>query len=101
MTRRDRDPRRPPTPVEDAQIRAVLDLDVARENELIRERLVEIVGECAAADLARPVPALAAELAALGAAYEGWTAAEGGAGESARDVVRGALALARRIDAGL
>jgi hypothetical protein len=60
-----------PSPVDEAQIRAVLDLDVGRENELIRERALEIAAECAAGAAERCVPALDAEAWRLVDAYEG------------------------------
>jgi hypothetical protein len=61
----------PPSAADEAQIRAVLALDLARENELIRERALEIVAECEAGQPQRPVPALDAEAWRLVDAFEG------------------------------
>ena len=60
-----------PSPLDAARIRAVLALDVERDDELIRERALEIAAECAAGDPHRGVPELDAEAWRLVDAFEG------------------------------
>lgn len=59
------------TPLDAAQIAAVLALDVEREDALIRERAVELLHEATHDDPAARVPARDLELAALVDAFEG------------------------------
>jgi hypothetical protein len=94
---------RPPTAAEQAAIAAVLDLDVARENALLRERALEIAAECEAGDPGSALPALDEEVWRLRDAYEGQPPVAGGqAGppRSAREVARACRDLVARIDAG-
>jgi hypothetical protein len=92
-----------PSPADEAQIRAVLDLDLARENELIRERALEIVAECNAYAPARRVPALDAEAWRLVDAFEGNPPMDESStqhvGRTATAVARQCRELVARIDA--
>ena len=89
-----------PTPAQEAQIRAVLALDVDREDELIRERALEIAADCARLPRETRVPQLAAELARLVDAFEGFAAGrDPPAGrDGAARVGLDALELAARVD---
>lgn len=93
-----------PSPADEAQIRAVLALDLARENELIRERALEIVAECEAGDRHRRVPALDEEAWRLVDAFEGnpplpWSPAPA-PGRTAAAVARQCRELVARIEEG-
>jgi hypothetical protein len=92
-----------PSPADEAQIRAVLDLDLARENELIRERALEIVAECGGGDLERRVAELDAEAWRLVDAFEGNPsmdeAPSPGDARTAAAVARQCRNLVARIDA--
>ena len=100
MAKRREPPR--PSPADEAQIRAVLGLDLARENELIRERALEIVAECEAGAPQRRVPWLDAEAWRLVDAFEGnpslpWAALPPG-NRPAAAVARQCRELVARID---
>lgn len=94
---------RRPTPAQEAQIRAVLAMDVEREDELIRERALEIVAECDALDGGTRVPALDLDAWRLVDSFEGNPPMDALPGEEARtatEVARQCRELVERLDAG-
>jgi hypothetical protein len=94
---------RRPTPAQEAQIRAVLAMDVEREDELIRERALEIAAECDELAGSARVPALDLDAWRLVDAFEGnppMDALPGTDARTAAEVARQCRDLVARIDAG-